>query len=500
VLEVHGAAFGPGYPGCEGALIAAPIDAGGLRGREPNSVWLVITGGLSVRTFVETGIVDMLDGALGDALLPVLWMDERTSAAWAPRVAGRPIRRAELESEPASRLENLYRRADVWLDRRAGLFPLAIRLNYRHGFHLDRMRPGHRIRFLDSDRTGPLPSWRWLEAEMRRWHFSSRRHVPRGLARRMQVQCRALVLTNVNIPSVVPFLTAARRWRIPVVGYIASWDHTVGKGVISPHLDRYLVQNESMRSDLRRYHGVSEERVTVTGWPQTDVFHHRRPRSAYEQLLRRYGLDPSRPVVLFAGNHPTNMPYEGTFIARLVEWWERTGAHERFSLLLRPHPRDFDRDERFRAAADRPNAHVQDSSFEDFDTLVTVLQHVDCVITNGGTIALDAIVNDRPTICVAYDEGAPAGERWAAKSLSGEHYRTLADSAAWYRADSFDDVTTAIGRALDQPAELGAQRAAATRAVVGEIDGMAAARVVDAILALVGGASEAGSSGPRSSR
>jgi hypothetical protein len=68
-----------------------------------------------------------------------------------------------------------------------------------------------------------------------------------------------------------------------------------------------------MRDDLVRYHGIPEERVVVTGWPQSDVFHRRRARSQYEEVLRGLGLDPSRRVVLVAGNTPTNAPYEGRF-------------------------------------------------------------------------------------------------------------------------------------------------------------------------------------------
>ena len=82
--------------------------------------------------------------------------------------------------------------------------------------------------------------------------------------------------------SAVPFLVSGWRLGLPLVGYVASWDHTVGKGVISPRLDRYLVQNERMRGDLVRYHDVPSERIVVTGWPQSDIFHAPRPREAYD--------------------------------------------------------------------------------------------------------------------------------------------------------------------------------------------------------------------------
>ena len=121
---------------------------------------------------------------------------------------------------------------------------------------------------------------------MLRWHYGRRRWVAGTLLERMRANARRVVFSNLQTHSVVPFLLAARRLGLPQVGYVASWDHTVGKGVISPHVDRYVVQNDVMRDDLVRYHDIPRERITVTGWPQTDVYHRRRPREDYEALLR----------------------------------------------------------------------------------------------------------------------------------------------------------------------------------------------------------------------
>jgi len=315
---------------------------------------------------------------------------------------------------------------------------------------------------------------------MERWFFSPRRHVPRRLLDAMRRDCSGLLLANVQPANAVPFLTAARRLRLPVVAHVASWDHTVGKGVISPHCDLYVVQNRVMEDDLRRYHGIEPERIRVSGWPQTDLFHRTRPRAAYDALLRRYELDPERPLVVVAGNTPSNAPYEGRFVERLVEWWEQT-SREQLQLLFRPHPRDGRWQERFAAAAGHEGIVVQEASYSDIEDLATLLQHANVVVCNAGTILLDALVGDRPAVCVLYDEGAPPGESWAAKNVVGKHYEELAESAAFYRAGSFDQVVAGIGRALAHPDELAAERKRAVEHVVGTVDGQAAERVVEAI-------------------
>jgi hypothetical protein len=458
-----------------------------MDGESGNRPWVVLPDLLSIRVFFDTGIVESLRARLDDRLSAVFLVRREEGSEWSSRLDGIPTyQREELTASAGAVGGRALARADAWLDRRVGYHPLAIRLNWRHGFHLDRMTPGHPNWMLDSARAGPLPRWRFVESSMQRWHFGTRRHVPKRLAAAMGRECSALVLSNVQPKGAVPFLVCARRLGLPVVAYVASWDHTVGKGVISPYCTRYVVQNQVMEDDLRRYHGIGPDRVVVTGWPQTDVFHRRRPRDAYESLLRRYGLDPGRSLVLVMGNTPTNAPYEGRFVERMISWWEGSGR-DRFQLLFRPHPRDRYWQDRFGAASGRDGVFVQEPSYTDLEELATLLQHGDAVVANAGTILLDALVNDRPAVCTLYDEGAPPGESWAAKNVIGEHYKELAASGAFYRAESFEEVVAGIDRALAAPDELGEARARVVREVVGEVDGKAARRVVDAIVEVLPG-------------
>ncbi len=125
---------------------------------------------------------------------------------------------------------------------------------------------------------------------------------------------------------------------------------------------------------------------------------------------------------------------------------------------------------------------VQEPSYTDLEVLATLLQHVDCVVCNAGTILLDALVNDRPSVCVLYDEGAPAGERHAELNVTGRHYEELIRSEGFVRARAFEEVVAGVERSLADPGELAAERRRLAYEVVGETDGHAADRVVDAIV------------------
>ena len=446
--------------------------------------WLVLPDPFATRVFVDCGIVAGLAERLSGRVQVVLAVPRDEAESWSSRLGDVPwMHDADLFPRDVGVAERIAQRVDLAIDRNAGYYPLSVRHSLRHGFNRERMRPGHPNFFLNSSLTGRLPGSEMLDGLMRRWLYSSNRYVSRTLLARMRDSCSGLVVANVQSLQAVPFLLAARRLALPVVGYVASWDHTVGKGIVSPQITRYVVQNDVMRDDLVQFHGVPHERIAITGWPQTDIFHERRTRDAFDGVLRELGLDPARPVVLVAGNSPTNAPYEGRFVDRLVGWWREAGAG--LQLVFRPHPRDREWRERFRAALETPGVAVQEPSYTDLRTLATMLQHVDCVVANAGTILLDSLVNDRPAVCVLYDEGAPPGERHAELNVTGPHYDELIRSEAFLRAADFAGVVSGIERALEDPHEFAAERRRVAHEVVGVVDGHAADRVVDAIAEVI---------------
>ena len=452
----------------------------------PPPVWLVLPDPFPTRVFVDCGIVEKLAERLSGSLHVVLALPREEALEWVPRLGDVTWDvGADLFPERVGAVERVARRVDLAFDRNVGYYPLSVRHSVRHGFNRERMRPGHPNIFLDSSRTGRLPESAALDRVVGTWLFSPHRYVSRALVGRVRDGCSGLVVANVQSLQAVPYLNAARRVGLPAVGYVASWDHTVGKGIVSPHVDRYVVQNEVMRDDLVRHHAIAAGRVVVTGWPQSDVFARTRPRAEYDALLAQLGLDPSRRVVLVAGNTPTNAPYEGRFVDRLVAWSGSLAPQERAQLLFRPHPRDGEWRERFAPALAARDVAVQEPSYTDLDVLATLLQHVDCVVCNAGTILLDALANDRPAVCVLYDEGAPEGEQHARLNVTGKHYEEVVASNAFVRATDFEEVVLGTERSLDDPAAFAAERRRVAREVMGEVDGRAADRVVDAIVETV---------------
>ena len=367
-------------------------------------IWLLLADPLPNRIFFDCGIVDALREALPGRLTALFLVHEKHVRPWRDRLEGLPVVDAsELMPVQVPFAERVSRRIDIELDRRAGFYPLAVRQSMREGFHEGRWLPGHRNTFLDSDRVGPLPRWEPLDRLLTKRHFSAVRYTPAALLERMRAECDGLVVTNLQAQSAMPFLTAARRLGLPVVGYVASWDHTVGKGVVSPHLSRYVVQSQAMRDDLERYHGIDPSRVSVTGWPQSDVY------TAVAAGRLRGAAREARPRPGEAASCSTRGTRRRTSPTRRT-WsggsWTG-GRRRRPRAVPAPLPAPSARQPgagALRRGDGPPGRGRPGASYTDLNDLVKLLQHVACVVANGGTVLLDGLANDRPAVCITYDE------------------------------------------------------------------------------------------------
>ena len=70
--------------------------------------------------------------------------------------------------------------------------------------------------------------------------------------------------------------------------------------------------------------------------------------------------------------------------------------------------------------------------------------------------------------------------------MSIKTLEALAASGAFYRATDFDEVVAGLDRALADPGELAEARRSVVREVVGDLDGRAGERAVEAIVEVGG--------------
>ncbi len=310
---------------------------------------------------------------------------------------------------------------------------------------------------------------------MRRWLFSRRRYVASALVQKMRSSVSAVVIANVQSLQAVPFLErgssarpACRRLRRELGPHRRQGDR------LAAPRDATSSRTTPCATTSSRYHGIAR-----AGSPSPAG---RRPTSfTVDVRVRQYeraphcaaGSIPSRPLVLVMGNTPTNAPYEGRFVDRLVAWWRGVGARTNVPLLFRPHPRDREWRERFAAALEhrgrrRAGAQLHGHRRARHAAPARRLRRRE----RGDDPARRA--RQRPSCRLRPLRRGCSARRAATRrsTSSGEHYEELAASDAFLpsRATSRRSSPGSSERST-QPDELADERRRVAHDVVGEVDG-----------------------------
>lgn len=140
----------------------------------------------------------------------------------------------------------------------------------------------------------------------------------------------------------VDHVRAAREAGIKTVLCVGSWDHLTTKGLIHEVPDRVVVWNFAQQHEAKELHGVSPDRVVVTGAQAYDHWFETRPSMTREQFCDQVGLDPREPILLYLCSSPFIAPYEVGFVREWIAAIRGSGDERlrRAGLLIRPHPQN----------------------------------------------------------------------------------------------------------------------------------------------------------------
>ena len=376
-----------------------------------DGVWLLLPDKLTIRLFFEAGIVNGLEERLGERLVVVL-PDRAEGADWAPRVRGSVLYRDDLVPLEVGYRERVLRRIDRALDRHLGYYPLAMRLSRRNGFHAERMRPGHPNWMLDSDRDSALPRW------------AARRAGDGALALRSTPlrAARALSANAGGMWGARPLERAAARRRFRSWSARGASDfrpsRTSRAGITRsarassrPSAIAYVVQNDAMRDDLVRYHGIPERTHRRHGLAADRRL---RPASAARGVRRLLRCARARSVAPARRSswetRRRTRRYEDRFVeraGRVVESLRRAIGRRSSSVRTRATGSG---ESGFARRSPRTGVAVQERELHGLRTARDAAPaRAICVVANAGTILLDALVNDRPVGLRPLRRGRPAG-------------------------------------------------------------------------------------------
>ena len=224
--------------------------------------------------------------------------------------------------------------------------------------------------------------------------------------------------------------------------------------------------------------------MVVAGWPQMDVYAGEPAAGGRGAMLARHGYPADGRLIVFAAN-PARL---GLQEPQIAQWLADRIAAGRYGggmrLHLRCHPNDEQWRERFARLTSHRAIHIEPPQADGLGDLAELLRYAQVVLASAGSINLDAVALDTPTIGLALeDESVPYWDRQA-RQYEFEHLAAVLQNDGIPLAHSYDELDRFITEALETPSRRAPGRRAIRERFIGPLDGKASLRVASEILAM----------------
>lgn len=361
---------------------------------------------------------------------------------------------------------------------------------------LDRVRQSRAMRKL-AFKEG-LPTRRWLGFPapnskaifnvMRRAYFSAwQRH--RSVEQLFdERRPDAVVVTHLQSSTVTPYVLAARARGIPILGINGSWDQPTTKGPMLPHLDSVLAQSRQVVDDLAQHHGFPTQKAQVVGWPQMDVYADQSKVVQRADFLKRIGLQEDARYILVAAYSDRLGAHEPQMCRIMKDAIGRGEFGPNATLFIRSHPLDRRWKERFGDLHDPPGVVLEKPDLGALDHLTNLVRHAEVVIAAAGTMNLDAVALDTPSIAVAFEEEDQPYYDRAARRYDMEHIAAVMSTGGIRKVGSMDELMQAVRDYMADRTRDAEGRELLRHQHLAPLDGRASQRIAEAIARFAGAA------------
>ena len=283
------------------------------------------------------------------------------------------------------------------------------------------------------------------------------------------------------------FIKAAKKYKVPTIGMVRSWDNTTTKGLLTVLPDHFIVNNEVIKEEAIKIHGVKPSTIFVGGIPQFDTYF-KKEVSTRDEFLTQMGIPLDKRIILFAPAGQILSDTEWQICEMFKAAFKDGRLPKSFHILVRSHPLDhaildkFTPDENF--TIDNPGVmkweRLKATEFSQNDVLhlSNSLFHSDIVIHYSSTIGIDSLVFDKPQIMIAFDGWE---ERAYIKSVRRYHdedhmqkYLGIAPSTV---VNNEKELFNTINTYISSPETKQSERQKALEAQVCKLDGNSGQRI-----------------------
>lgn len=304
--------------------------------------------------------------------------------------------------------------------------------------------------------------------------------------------------THPFLESEWPILWHSEKRGIPLLASIHSWDNITTRGPLFFQFDRILVWSELMKKELLKTQPTTKpESIIPVGSPQHDTFLDETQFMSREAFFKENGLDPDRPLILFAGGG-RSYPDEPELLASVVQSLENSDFINSPQLWIRFYgddahmkslPKVTGRKGVFweKATPEFWGAFRIEktwSSSKGFEHYLNLLKYCDVVVCFASTVTLDAAIMDRPVINICYDVNHRL-DFWDSvrrKYFDRDHYQRVISSGGVRLAFDHHELVHIINEYLDDSSKDRVARKRLVQLICGEVDGNARSRIVSSIV------------------
>lgn len=278
-----------------------------------------------------------------------------------------------------------------------------------------------------------------------------------------------LFFTHQRPPFIATLAYWAKKFQIPTVAFIFSWDNLASKGRMAATFDHYLVWSQLMKDELLRFYpSTSKKSVQIVGTPQFEPYVLEKYTTSQETFEAKFGLKPNLKTICYSCADKSigaNDTLVITTIAQAIRDRKLKGcqllvrtspaeSEHRFEEVKKLYPEIYWNYPKWRLTRDNhPEPWSQRiPTQDDITTLKSILQYSDVNVNMCSTMSLDFMHFDKPVINTVFGNktnGLYDDQRF----LNYEHYDNVLKSGAVKVAKNSTELISHLKHYLQTPTD-----------------------------------------------
>ncbi len=302
--------------------------------------------------------------------------------------------------------------------------------------------------------------------------------------------------SNIHNNIDVEMLREAKRCKVKSFGMPGSWDH-LPKKFEPVHSDILFVWTDFMKKEAIELQSYKESKICVVGVPYYDLFSDKNVLLSRKEFFKQSGLTSDKKIIFFISG-TVYAPDDGDVAKIIALAINNKEINESVQLFIRPYPKDPNERNKFKEVDGMQSVVIDKnvmkksadnqwfSSINEVKHFINCLYHADLIIHTYSSVAVEASIFNKQTICINFDgyQSRPFNESLKRFEKMLIHYFPLVETGGVEFANNQKHLKYLLNKLLDNP-EVNIYNIKSLRnKMCGNLDGKTGERIAD-ILASV---------------